>query len=420
MSRVLLISELFYPINRIGALRPSKICKYLIDRGYDIDVITAYPSEGIYNSDHCKVFPLRKASLKINNSVESTRYIKWNGKFMNQLRYLKRTVLSYRAGKKYAQKAIAIFESGTLNAEDYDACFTTYGPVSSILIGLELKRKYHIKNWICDFRDPMAVKMCSVFMFPFYKYLQNRACKYADKIIAVSNGYVRHICGNKYQKKTYMIPNGYDISDAVAVSERQKNDKLTLVYVGTLYEGKRDISPIFRALYELSAGADIDITKIKFVYAGADFANLVSQAKRYNMQQILENYGKLPRNECLKMQYDSDMLVLSTWNNKGEEGVFPGKFLEYMLMGRPIISITDGNMPDSEVTSVMREGKFGIAYESIHNKEDRVALKEYIKSCYYEWLQKGYITFEPVQVVLDRYNYDHIIDQIEELIHGKK
>ncbi|MGN0818808.1 MAG: glycosyltransferase [Christensenellaceae bacterium] len=262
----------------------------------------------------------------------------------------------------------------------------------------------------------MAVKMCSVFMLPFYKHLQNKACKYADKVIAVSNGYIRRICGNKYKAKSYMIPNGYDISDAMADAKRQKNDKLTLVYVGALYEGKRDITPIFRALYELSANKDIDIAKIKFAYAGENFATLFSQAERYKMQEILENYGKLTRNDCLKMQYASDLLVLSTWNERGEEGVFPGKFLEYMLIGRPILSVTSGNISHGEVTSVMREGQFGIAYESACDKEDFGQLKNYIKNCYSEWLQKGTITFEPVKEVLERYNYNNIIKQIEELM----
>ena len=40
MKRVLLISELFYPENAIGALRPSKFRQYLLTKGYCVDVIT--------------------------------------------------------------------------------------------------------------------------------------------------------------------------------------------------------------------------------------------------------------------------------------------------------------------------------------------------------------------------------------------
>ena len=416
MKRILLISELFYPNNRIGALRPSKICKFLIEKGYYIDIITAHPSKGIYNSEHCKVYFLSELSPKTDQSDEATKRIKVNGKFINQLKYFKRTLLAYQIGVKYTKKVMELFKKGILHITDYDACFTTYGPISSILIGLELKRKYHIKNWICDFRDPVVVKMCSVFMAPFYKHLQNQACKYADKIVAVSNGYAQRICGNKYQEKTYMIPNGYDISDAKSNYVAPKKSKLTLAYVGALYEGKRDISPVFRALYELDLNRNININNVNFVYAGSDYASLLYQAEKYDMCHILENRGRLSREECLYMQYDSDILVLSTWNERREEGVFPGKFLEYMLIGRPIISLTCGELPDSEVTSVMREGNFGVAYENANDEKDYMLLKAYIKNAYDSFMESGSIPFAPVPEVLIRYSYDSIIEQIEELL----
>ena len=192
-----------------------------------------------------------------------------------------------------------------------------------------------------------------------------------------------------------------------------------IAYVGTLYEGKRKITPLFQVLRELADEGQVDLNKIFFDYAGGDGSYLLAQASGYNMGSVVRDHGVLPRKECLKMQFSSHLLVLSTWNNRGEEGVFPGKFLEYMLIRRPIISITDGNMPEGEVTSVMREGDFGVAYESIRDKEEIALLREYIRICYSEWLQKGSITYEPVQEVLERYNYNRIIKQIEELICEK-
>ncbi len=418
MKRILIISELFYPTNCIGALRPTKICKFLIDKGYNIDVITEYPSAGIYNSKNCKVYSLKPASPNIQTDNQAVRHVNLSGEFWDQLRYFERSIKSYCAEKKYSKKAIALFEKGILNADDYDACFTTFGPISSVLIGLRLKRKYHIKNWICDFRDPIVVKRSSIFIRPFHRYLQNTACRYADKIVAVSNGYVHRICGNKYLDKSYMIPNGYDISDADTNYQKRKNSKLTLTYVGALYEGKRDITPVFKVISDLCLSGEFDKSNIEFVYAGSDYAALVTQAKKYDMEQILKNCGKLSRNNCLQLQYDSDILILSTWNERGEEGVFPGKFLEYMLIGRPIISLTCGKIPNGEVTAVMREGNFGAAYESANDKEDFEALKRYIKRSYDEWLNTGNITFKPIQAVLDRYNYDNIMERLEEIICG--
>lgn len=417
MKRILIISELFYPTNRIGALRPSKICKFLIERGYNVDVITAYPSEGIYHSEHGKVYPINKTLSNDNISAESVQHVKSNGRLINYLRYLKRNLSSYRSSRKYAKKAIALFENGTLNTENYGACFTTYGPVSSVLIGLELKRKYNIKNWICDFRDPMITKMRSVFLFPIYKNLQNKACKYADKIIAVSDGYLKRICNGRYADKSYMIPNGYDPSDMPDILSERTDGLLHFTYVGALYEGKRKITPLFRALRELADEGKIAVEKICFDYAGSDFMFLNEQAKSYNMPDILKNHGKLSRADCLALQKAADFLVLCTWNNRGEEGVFPGKFLEYMLFNKPIIALVDGNVSNSEVACVMREGKFGIACEAAGGEKDYSALKAYIENQYSLFEQNKSLDFAPSQKVLNRYNYENIIRRIEELIY---
>lgn len=416
MKRILVISELFYPTNRIGALRPSKICKFLIEKGYDVDIITAYPAQGIYESKNSKVYSIYKTTFSPNISIQETRWKKINNNFVNQLRYFKRTFFFYLKEKKYTRKVFKLFKNEILNIENYDACFTTYGPISSVLIGLKLKKRYHIKNWICDFRDPIAGKMCSMFMYPFYKHLQNQSCKYADKIVAVSNGYLQRICKDKYQKKAYMIPNGYDVSDKNYSFVQYRKNKFVLTYVGTLYEGKRDVSPIFRAISELNFDGSIDINNVSFVYAGTDFASLLAQAEKYSMQNILENKGSLSREACLKIQYESTILVLSTWNERGEEGVFPGKFLEYMLIGKPIISLTCGNLSNSEVTSVMQEGNFGVAYESANDEKDFSALKNYIKKSYDLFLRTGNIPFEPKQEVLERYSYTTIMKRIEELL----
>ena len=417
MKRILVISELFYPTNRIGALRPSKICKFLIEKGYYVDVITAYPSEGIYHSEHCKVYPINKTLSNDNISAESVQHVKSNGRLINYLRYLKRNLSSYRSSRKYAKKAIALFENGTLNTENYGACFTTYGPVSSVLIGLELKRKYNIKNWICDFRDPMITKMRSVFLFPIYKNLQNKACKYADKIIAVSDGYLKRICNGRYADKSYMIPNGYDPSDMPDILSERTDGLLHFTYVGALYEGKRKITPLFHALRELADEGKIAVEKICFDYAGSDFMFLNEQAKSYNMPDILKNHGKLSRADCLALQKAADFLVLCTWNNRGEEGVFPGKFLEYMLFNKPIIALVDGNLANSEVARVMREGEFGIACETAGGEKDYAELKSYIQKQYQLFSVEKAIEFAPEKEVLNRYNYDNIMRQIEELIY---
>lgn len=149
----------------------------------------------------------------------------------------------------------------------------------------------------------------------------------ADYIVTVSNGYLNRICKGRYEDKSFMIPNGYDLKDKPKSEIILDNSILKLTYVGALYLGKRDLSPIFKAIKELNDENKVDANKIVFEYAGTEFVTLKNQAEQYSVDSILNDNGVLSRKDCLKLQFSSHALILSTWNTKGEEGVFLVSFL---------------------------------------------------------------------------------------------
>lgn len=414
MKRILIISELFYPKNAIGALRPTKIRKYLTEKGYTVDVITKSFAEKdrIENGQIWRINAVADTSGGVAAALHSS-----DKGLLKELKHAKRTLISIKSSKCYCHDIMRFINTHPVPISEYDAVFTTFGPVSSILIGLALKMRYPKIKWLCDFRDPMVVEEVSVFLKPYMRALQNRACRAADKIIAVSDGYLKRICNGRYADKSYMIPNGYDPSDIPDMPSAKTDGILHFVYAGALYEGKRKITPLFRALRELSDEGKIDIEKICFDYAGKDFRFLCEQAKIYNLNGIVKSYGMLSRAECLELQNLADFLVLCTWNDRGEEGVFPGKFLEYMLFNKPIIALVNGNLANSEVACVMREGKFGIACEAAVGEKDYTELKSYIQKQYQLFSAEKTLEFAPEKEVLNRYNYENIIRQIEELIY---
>lgn len=419
MIKILIISYLFAPNNSIGALRPTKIAKLLSEKDYYIDVVSA----GYLGNDTLPFpekircwYPMNKDAVQSNNleGKNGTQHI--NISIPMPIRQFYRSYKARKKERQFYNYFTRLFDA-ELSNNQYDVVFTSFGPLVSLECGLYVKKHFKHIKWICDFRDPVIT---DITPFPYkmsWKWKEQYACRMADEIIAVSNKYVHRICGNKYPQKTHMIPNGYDKTDmSVFDSNSLLEDGIHITYVGSLYGGRRKITPLFRALRELADSGKIDISHFHFDYAGGDGASLCAQADEYNLSSIVCDHQMLSRVDCLRLQYSSHLLVLSTWNYKGEEGVFPGKFLEYLLIGHPIISLTTGNIPDGEVTSVMREGHFGVAYESIRDKEDMMYLKKYIESSYCEWKQKGVITYEPVQAVLERYNYINIISRIEELL----
>lgn len=417
MKKILILSERFYPYNSIGCIRPTKLAKYLIMKGYEVDIITQYavPSEYknilfhnmyFYNKDTSR-------SLKVTNTRQTSS--RGRSLWYKKLSKIFHTGLCLVRSLMNINKLKRIIEY-ELKGTQYDTIISSFGPLTSLFLGMYYKKTYPKVRWICDFRDPVVNDDIPQVFHPYYKYLQNRACKKADIITTVSNGYLCRICGKKYFTKAYMIPNGFDTDDLIAIKKSKNNTKLTFAYAGLLYGGKRDLSPLFRAIRELIEENCISQDNICLQYAGRDFQYLLDQAYQYNLESILLNKGQLTHQESLDFQNESDILILATWNDKKEIGVFPGKFLEYMLMKKPIISIITGPLSNSEVKRVMQEGNFGVTLEQATFELDLPLLKNYIKYQYKSFITEGKVHFNPLEEVLERYNWNNIIEEIEKIL----
>lgn len=407
--KILIISDLFYPTNAIGALRPTKIAKGLKEKNFEVDVFTRYKVESCPYCDLLIGFE-EIPNILVGNTEKRAKGINVsNLKF--KIKRIYRAILSLRKSKKML-KAFKIWTKNKKNNE-YDVVFSTFGPMSSLWCGLYYKKKNPKVKWICDFRDPIVDEITPLGFKKYFTNIEKKACKKADAVVAVSQGYIKRICKNSYLDKAYMIPNGYDEDDFKPVIKT--TNIFTLIYAGQLYEGKRNLTPIFDAIRELILEKKISEEKIKIICAG-EKETVIQQAG--DMISITECVGVVPRKECLNLQFNSDILLLATWNNKGEEGVFPGKFLEYMLIRKPIIALIEGNLEGSEVAKVMHEGNFGIVYEAINKKEDFNRLKEYILKQYKLVVAGKNVDYNPEQKVLDRYNYKTIITEIEKIING--
>lgn len=414
MKRVLIISDEFFPSSSIGAVRPSKIAKFLTKRGYDVHVFTRYPLEENYSAEYCSKFYSFEEKKLAPQSSGNTAPRKEHG-FIYRKLYTVKTVLD-KLGE--ARAMLNSFKSFVAeNGGNYDAVFSTFGPLGSLLCGRYYKKKYPSARWICDFRDPAVVTFLPWFSKIYMKHFEQSACRRADAVVAVSNGYLERICGKKYSEKRHMIPNGFDRADGTAEIEPSK-DKLTFAYVGTLYGGMRDISPLFDVLSELIKSGEVEREKVAFNYAGREFDRLVLQAERYGVADVLINHGVLKREDCLSLQFSSNVLVLPNWNTKKEYGVFPGKLLEYMLITRPILALVAGDVPNSEVAQVIKEGNLGIVYEEANADEDRKNLLAYVKKQYDCVMQGRGTDFAPNASVVERYNLCNTIREIEDLING--
>jgi hypothetical protein len=385
-KRILLISHCFAPQNKVGAVRPTKLAKYLLRMGYEVTVLCGKDFSPVID-------PLLARDLEamrdVHTVVEKSLFRWWKERrkpaaaggnaadrkpepakaksWVNAL-YL---LLAYRADAAFAHACIREVKR---MGKRYDVVISSYGPLSVHTAAVWAKRKGFAKRWIADFRDETTVP------FAFQKHRLNQynrmVIKNADAVTAVSAGYLR-VMG--MENRGRVIHNGFDPEDmkGFAVPEK-RTDKLAFVHCGQMYGSQRDLSPFFRALAELIAEGMILKEKVALVYAGRDTRGFVEQATNAGLADCLEGHGFLPRDESLRLQMAAHALLLPAWNEKARQGNIPGKLLEYMMLSMPVFCCVSGDVPNSEIAGILRDTNIGICYEQASAKQDAQRLKAYL------------------------------------------
>ena len=433
-KRILIISELFFPLNLIGAVRPTKLAKYLQLKGYDVTVFTTdeclgmdkvapdLPYRVIYAENKTNPESNRIHNVIGNSASKKKKATSYQDSFiymmMRNLKTTKRQYLYHKKGKVFSRIFCDYVNTGKLKLEDFDFVFSTFGPIGSLLAGMEAKKRNPELIWINDFRDPMVSQEMPKLFVPYYGYLQRKSINLAEHSVTVSNGYQKRMVFPEMKGNLSVIPNGYDKDDFPAADPIDQNDKFSFAYVGTLYAGKRDVSKLFEKIKELIDEGVLQKKDVVFHYAGQGGRFLNLQAEKAGLSDIVIDHGLVDRNESLRIQASVRFLVLATWNDLGEEGVFPGKILEYMLFKKPIVSLVSGRLADSEVTQVINSYRLGVSYESA-DKNTEQQLYEWLKAQAVQFNNGKPVIFDPdSEGIEQRYDWENIVKRFCELIDG--
>lgn len=133
-KKILIISDLFYPTTEIGAIRPTKIAKFLKKNGYQVDIFTRYNCDDIDLKIYCdNIYTFE--SKKINISVKK---IKKKNKFQS-LKNTYRMFLSIKRSR-IMFKNFKILSFDLMRKNKYDVVLSTFGPLSSLWCGLYYKK----------------------------------------------------------------------------------------------------------------------------------------------------------------------------------------------------------------------------------------------------------------------------------------
>lgn len=442
MANILFICNLFGPANKMSAIRPTKLAKYISrHNNVAIDVVAQHESIDIAN-DVVLESDIKRSNLSIyyvsdgritklfhhlikrkeisnnkkNDSSKSDYKIANNKKKKTHLNKLLKTIkdiLYYSTNRIIAKdkaKQTIRFLKTVKKSYDY---VITFGPNCSDYVGKYLKRTNQSIKWIADFRDPFYNPQTPFLFKNYAKNYAIRNVKKADFVVAVSPGYLKSLNISKKQKSA-IISNGFDEEDLNYIISSNDKHKFSFLCVGELYKGKRRIDPFLKCLSELFFEKKIDPLDVEICYAGSSSAEFLRCISGYEMNVSIKDFGFIERKRSLILQSESFALLLPSWNDFDNQDIMPGKLLEFLMAKKPIIGVISGKCKNSYVKQVIDELKVGFCYEEadISAFEN---LKEYILFLYNCW-KDNLVVINNTYSKVSEYSYKNISEKYYKLI----
>lgn len=403
----------------MGAQRPYRLAKYLTSNGWEPIILTkrlpGKPPEGIriIETPYNDVIGTLKSSfgfdrqkglheqMHIQESKNST-HSAWQSKIIKIMREIIAFPDDFIGWQKFALESACEL----LNNVRIDAMISTSYPVTSHLIASKLKRKYRIP-WVADFRDLWTqnhyVRKYRLIHLA-EKCLEKKTLSGADLLVTVHP--LTDVLREMHRDKNAIcITNGYDPAD-YPETEVHLSGKFSITYTGILYAGKRDPSMLFRVIDQLIKERKIDRDRLEINFIGCSEKWLTEEVKSYGLEEIVRIQGMIPREEALRIQRESQVLLIIRWKNKNEEQIIPGKIFEYFGARRPILAIGAGGVVQ-DILEKTQTGRFA---------DDDKSLSDIILQYYREYMGNGTVGYSGNQTVVD-YTYPSIARQYAEVLN---
>ena len=436
-KRILLVSYYFAPHNRIGAVRPTKLAKYLTRAGHQVTVICGTGFDGgedptmrrdlgelgdvhvIREWSPLRSMLMRKAKAAPVKTSAAPAQPKAQPSSGGVKKLIKRSVdmvyryLRWMAEQDFRRKAVK--ELDRLEGS-YDAIFSCYGPVCVHQVARKAKQKGVAPKWIADFRDEFS------FPFGFQKWRNagflQMLKKEADIVSAVSAGFLE-VMG--FAENGRVLSNGYDREDLPAAEQTAGDGKLRIVYCGQLNMGRkgvpdRDLTPVFRALRTLSDEQLISPEEICMVYAGGEGVLLRRYAASCDMESCIEDHGWVSREESIRLQRNGDILLMASWNTETFKGILTGKLFEYMMMDKPVLCCMGGELANSGVKRMLEKTGLGVSCEQADGQAGEEALTNHLRMLVKRWRAGENLLTGCNQEAVEAYSYPKLAAELAKWI----
>lgn len=348
--KVLIVSAYFPPGNAIGAVRLGKLARHLTDSGCEVRVICAIDetlpqtlpveidTNNVIQTKWVDLHSLPRKVLRrrLAQSGASAAHTASSSRLMGVAYDLFRAIFHWP--DRHVAWFFPAIKSGRKLIVDWkpDVIYASAWPITSLLVGAALSREFSIP-WIAELRDLWLDN--HYYRVPFWRrwidrVVEKRLLTSAALLVTVSEP-LAEILEQKFCRPTKVVLNGFDPADVALVDHPRQKDILTISYTGMIYPGRRDPRPLFEALKLIGPLAK----RVRVRFYGRILPGVQALIESYGLEDCVEIYAPVPYREALKIQSESDILLLLMWDIPEERGVYTGKLFEYLGARRPILSL---------------------------------------------------------------------------------
>jgi glycosyltransferase involved in cell wall biosynthesis len=392
VKRVLIISQHFYPEIGSHANRIKHLYMQLKKENFDVRIFTSepsYPNKKIYENG--EFWDEDSLNCERDNIVRiSINNRKYSNSILNRLFY-------------YIEVALKFVFLIIRDKQKYDYIFVTSPPIFTGFVGLFAKYRYKT-NFILDIRDlwPESLKGVGVFNNPlilsFFGVLEKILYMKSDKIVINSLGFKEYIQKKAKipKSKIVFIPNGA-VKEEIASIKKEHNKPKKIIYAGNL--GLAQNTELINQLVPHLEKQGIHLTIIGY---GVNKKELFKSIKEYKNVTIIK---PLTRKECFKIIAEHDLGLVTLKDKEVFKTVLPGKIIDYMTCGVPIVGIIDGYAKE-----IVEKERVGIA----SNTNDPQQILSQIKILLDDEKLRNEMSYREQQVILKDFNWETNIKKLVE------
>ena len=370
-KKILIISYYWPPSGGSGVQRWTYFAKYLKRFGYEPIVVTVLPEKATYPSlDESLLKEVENIRTIRTNSFEPLQvYSKLvsgsknkavpygsvdtrNTSFIKKIPAFIRGNLVLPDARKYWKRYALAAAKKILKEEKIDVMVTTGPPHSTHLIGKALKTEFDVP-WLVDFRDPWTEVFYNKDLFRTKwaadkdRKMEVSVLNKADMVLAISPNTAKLLYPKMSERsKVKCILNGFD-EELFQRIKPIKQDLFTFSYVG--YLGKHHSYNSFHKGLKIFCKESVQ--KIRLHVAG-NIDDIIIEEWKKIPNLILDHEGVVSHQRAIEIISSSDVLFISIPVSDYSKGNIPGKLLEYLATGKPII--LEGET-DSDAARIVRQ-----------------------------------------------------------------